>query len=353
MKFGTSILPTHFLAQHLSLQQILFGTLFMLVGQMFLLVILTTFSAKISWRFALFSALVYILFSVSILNVYQFYFASFINGFGLFFFYIFYNIAHFEKTPKAQRGHSSALMYIVPSIIGIIAPLLAGFIAQFNLTLLWIVSIFSFFIAFYIVKFQEDFKISYSLKSAVSEVKATRIFIFIEGIWEAMVIGIIPIFTLFFIKTPFNYGLFLTYLAAVSIIANFSLGRLSDRLQKRTIFLYPLTIVMALVTVSFSIVNANIITWIILAGVIQFLLPLFWNISTAMVVDVHPNLRLAIPGRELILAMGRIIGLVLAVLSFSFEKAPFYIFIILGSIFLLYPALLFWRTKISKTYSYL
>jgi MFS family permease len=353
IKFGTSILPTHFLNQHLNLQQILFGTLVMLIGQMVLLITLTKFSSKKSWRLASFCVLFYILLSASILNVYQFYLASFIYGLGLYFFYIFYNIAHFEYTPKNKRGHSSALMFIAPSLIGIIAPLSAGIIAQFNIILLWVISIISFFVVFYFIKFQEDFKISYSLKNSISEIKATRIFIFIEGIWEAMVMGIIPVFTLFFIKTPLNYGLFLTYLAVVSVVANFSLGKLTDRLQKRTIFLYPLTIVMALVTILFTIVNGNIIVWMILVGIIQFLLPLFWNISTAMVVDTHPNLRLAIPGREFVLAMGRIVGLVVAVISFSFEKTPFYIFIILGLIFLLYPILLFWRARITRTYTYL
>jgi len=351
--FGTSILPTHFFAQHLSLQQMMLGSVLRFVAQILLLITLTTFTSKLSWRFALISSFIYILLSVSIYSTFQFYVASFINGFALFFFYIFYNIAHFEHTPQKQRGHSSALMFIVPSFIGIAAPLLAGYIAQVNLVFLWIISFVSFFISFYLVRLQENFQISYKIKAAIKEIKATRVFIFVEGVWEAMVIGVIPIYTLYFIKTPLRYGIFLSYLALVSIIANFTLGKITDRWQKRTIFLYPLTIIMACTTILFVTVKSNLVSWIILTGIIQFLLPLFWNISTAMVVDTHPNLQLAIPGREFMLATGRILGLLMAFISFTIEKSPYYIFIILGLILFFYPITLFWNTKVSKTYSYL
>lgn len=351
--FGTSILPAHFLTQHLNLQQMMFGSVLKFVAQVLLLLTLTTFTAKISWRLALISSLIYILLSISIYSTFQFYVASFINGFAMFFFFIFYNIAHFTHTPQEKRGHSSALMFITPSLIGIVAPLLAGYVTQINLILLWIISLISFFVSFYLVRFQENFQISYQIRTAIKEIKATRIFIFLEGIWEAVPFGVIPIYTLYFIKTPLEYGAFLSYLALISVIANFTLGKITDKLHKRTIFLYPLTIIMACTTILFITVKSNLVSWLILTGIIQFLLPLFWNVSTAMVIDTHPNLQLAIPGREFLLAVGRILGLLMAFVSFSVEKSPYFIFIILGLIFFLYPITLFWNTKISKTYSYL
>ena len=93
--------------------------------------------------------------------------------------------------------------------------------------------------------------------------------------------------------------------------------------------------------------------WIILSGLIQFLIPLFWNTSTAMVIDAHPNLKLAIPGREMMLASGRFLGLLAVYVSFLLEAQPVYIFILLGIVMLLYPLNLFWNVKIKKEYSYL
>lgn len=353
ISFGTSILPIHFLSQHLSLQQILLGTVLKFIAQIILLITLTTFSSRISWFFALISSLIYIALSISIKTPIQFYGASLINGFTMYFFYIFYNIAHFEHTPRGEKGHSSALMFIVPSFIGIVAPLFAGYITQVNIIFLWIISLASFFISFSLVFFQNNFQISYNLWDAVREIKATRIFIFIEGIWEAIPFGVVPIYTLYFIKTPLKYGMFLSYLALVSIVANFVLGKLTDKLNKRILFLYPLTILMACTTILFAYTKSNLASWIVLASVLQFLLPLFWNVSTAMVIDSHTNLKLAIPGREFMLATGRVLGLMMAVISFNMEKAPYYIFIILGIALFLYPILLFWNSQIVKNHSYL
>lgn len=351
--FSTSIFPTHFLAQHLNLQQMLLGVVLKFVAQIILLLTLTKLTSRISWRLALVTSLISIFLSISIKNSFQFYTASLIGGFAMFFFYPFYNIAHFMNTPREKKGHSSALMFIVPSFIGIFAPLLAGYIAQENIVFLWIMSLVSFLISFYLAGSQENFQLSYAVGAAIGEIKTTRVFLFLEGIWEAVPFGVVPIYTLYFIQTPLKYGIFLSYLAVVSIIANFALGRMTDKLQKRIVFLYPLTIILACTTLLFVVVKSNLVSWLILTGIIQFFLPLFWNVSTAMVIDSHTNLQRAIPGRELILAIGRILGLSLVFISFNVEKSPHYIFIILGLILFLYPIMLFWNTRVIKTHAYL
>lgn len=83
-------------------------------------------------------------------------------------------------------------------------------------------------------------------------------------------------------NSAFFYGVFLSYISLVSITANLTLGKLTDKLQKRVLFLYPLTIIMALVTFTFPFATKNITHWIIVTGIIGFLLPLFWNVSTAL-----------------------------------------------------------------------
>jgi hypothetical protein len=59
-------------------------------------------------------------------------------------------------------------------------------------------------------------------------------------------------------------------------------------------------------------------------------------------------MRLLMPGRELMLSGGRVLGLLLVFISFTFEKSPFYIFIALGMAMLMYSILLFWKTKVLK-----
>lgn len=353
VSFSGSILPTHFLEQGLDFRQMMLGKLLLFSSQIIFLIFLTSFRSKNAWRLALILNFGYILLSIKILSPYQFYTANILSGLALFLFYTFYNIGHFENTPQEKRGYSSALMFSVGPVIGIFAPLASGYFAKVNISILWILSGVFFLLAFYFTKRQENFRLTYTLKSALAEIKATRWFIFIGGIWEAMALGIIPIFTLFFIKEPLKYGGYLAYLALVSVLANLILGKFTDKIQKRAAFLYPLTISMAVLTLFFNLAVRSLFSWIIFTGLLQFLLPLFWNVSTAMVIDSHPNLRLAIPGREFMLGAGRVVGLLIALLSFSLEKIPHNVFFVLGFIMFLYPAMLFWNTRISKKYSYL
>ncbi|MDO8487207.1 MAG: hypothetical protein Q7S45_02865 [Candidatus Curtissbacteria bacterium] len=287
------------------------------------------------------------------MNPVQFYVALFISGLYLFFFFVFYNIAHFEYTKREKIGESSALMFSFGPIISILAPLLAGFFARVNISLNWLFSVCLFLICILLVKSQKDFYLKFETKASLQYIKPTRSFIFIGGIWEALVLGIIPVYTLFFIKTPLNYGIFLSYLGVIAVVSNLLFGRFTDRIQKRSVFLYPITLAIALVTFLFVLAAKNIYLWIILAGTISFLLPFFWNVSTAMIVDAHENLRMAIPARELTLGSGRAIGLLIVFLSFFVEKSPKYIFIFLGFVMLLYPLNLYWNTKIKKKYQYL
>lgn len=351
--FSTSILPTYFFGQGLTLNQMMLGKTIFFSGQIVLLFSLKNLFAKFSWRMALVSSIIYIFLIINLQSLIPFYIGQFINGMSLFFFFVFYNIAHFELTPKDKTGSSSALMFILPSLVSVFAPLVAGYLAQINMIFIWIISTILFVVCYYLVRSQNDFKVVYSIKESLAEIKSTRIFILLEGLWEALPFGIIPIYTLFFIKDPLPFGAYLAYLSLISIIANFLLGRFSDKIRKRIIFLYPITIAIAVTTFLFPISTNSLFLWVILTSVLQFLLPIFWSVSTAFVVDSHADLKKVIPGREIVLAVGRLIGLSLAFLSFTFENQPKYIFLILGLFMLIYPVVLYIRTKVKKSHVYL
>ena len=199
--------------------------------------------------------------------------------------------------------------------------------------------------SFLLTKFQTDFPIKYDLSASFQAIKSTRLIVFLQGIWESLPFGIIPVFSLHFIKSPLYYGTFIAYLSLMSVIANLVLGHLSDKLQRRLAFLYPITLLMAVTTFLFPLVTANLVFWLILTGVVQFLCPLFWNFSAAWFVDQHPDHNRSMPIRELVLAIGRIVGLFFAWISFRLEIIPTNIFYLLGAVMLLYPAVLFYNTK--------
>lgn len=351
--FSKSILPTHFLDQGIDFKEQALGFVFVFLPQIILILSFRKFSSRIAWYLSPIFFFASILLLIRITGSLQFYLSAVLSGCSLTFFFILYNVAHFQKTEQKNIGKSSALMFSLFPAINIAAPLLAGFLAQINSLFLWIGSFVSFLITIFLVSKQANIEVSYTVKKALAELKPTRLLIFLEGIWEALPFAIVPIYTLYFIQTPAFYGTFLAYLAGAGLVANLVLGRFTDKVQKRAVFLYPITISLALITFLFPTTTQNIFYWALAAGAIQFLLPLFWNLTTAMIVDTSPNLILAIPGRELTLASGRILGVFLVFLSFSLEKTPHYIFFILGVVMLLYPATLYWKTKISKQYKYL
>lgn len=351
--FSGSVLPTHFLTEGLNFQQMMLGRVFGLVAQLFILTFVTNLWSRRSWRLAAISSLIYLLLVIKIHSALQFYVAWAFAGFATTLFFVSYNIAHFENTPKEKRGFSSAMMFALPPLIKFVAPLAAGLIATWSMNWLWGLAVFFFVLPITLANFPDNFQIKYSVKKAWREIRATRWFIVIEGVWEALSMGIVPIYTLYFIKDPLPYGAYLAYLSLLAILANLIFGRFTDKVQKRAVFLYPVTIILALMTLLFGAATNDLVLWVTATGGIAFMLPLFWNVSTALVVDAHQNLRLAIPGRELALASGRLLGMLLALASFILEPTPHIIFFVLAGVMLLYPALLFWNTKVSKKYKYL
>lgn len=351
--FSRTLLPQQFSHLGFSFKEITLGYILFFSGQLIGLLIFRKMMTRTAWYLALIIWMIFIFLVPRITSIAQFLPLMIFAGFNMFFFWVFYNIAHFELTPQQKRGESTAFMVGIPSIIVIIMSFLAGLVAQINMNLIWIFAFPAFLLNLYLIHFQKNLRVEYRIIEAIKTVRSTSSLVFWEGVWEAMIFGIIPIYTLFFISTPADYGTFIAYLALMGAISNLLLGRFTDKIQKRSIFLYPVTILLAIVTFLFPIAVKNLQVWTILAGSISFLLPLFWNLIIAIIADTHSNLKLAFPGREIFLTSGRITGLTLVFLSFTFEKSPKIIFFVLGSAILLLPITLYWNTKIKKNYSYL
>lgn len=109
---------------------------------------------------------------------------------------------------------------------------------------------------------------------------------------------------------------------------------------------------LAILTIALSYSLSSIYAWIAITGLIQFLIPIFWNITTSFIVDKHSNLEIAIPGREILLAVGRMLGLGITYLGFQYNYVQ-PTFMVLALVILLLPTALFWNTTIKKKYIYL
>ncbi len=343
--FSSSVLGPYFLEQAVSLKQMILGNAwFFLTGSLWL-VIIKTYSSRTAWWQAIVLSIIAILVVVRVDNLWQYYWYCILLGLGNVLFFIPYNISHFRLTPSHRTSFSAGIMFSIFPVIAFVAPLLAGRLAEMSYLYIWYGSILFFFVAIFLVKFQSRFEYRFNFRQDLAYLKPTWLIVVLQGLWEPIVFGVIPVFTLNFITTPLAFGTYFSYLGLVAILANLFLGRLSDKLNRRLRFLIPTTILMGLGTMFLPWAANGLILWLVITGIIEFLAPLFWNFSTAYFVDRQPDHVRSMPAREWILSVSRMIGFLLVFFNFYFQIKPTIIFYFLGGVMLLYPLVLIYNTR--------
>lgn len=350
--FSGSVLPVHYLESGVTMTQMAIGQLIIFATHSIALLIIRQYRAKMGFYLSTILGFVQLLFVVHIQSIWQFYLSSVIAGITIHLLYTAYNYAHFSNTKSGNVGVSSGIMFSIPRIIGVVLPLVAGYIIGLNITILWLLSGILAICTLFTIPALDDFQMNYSLKKMIQSTKSVRLFLIYEGIWSALIFAIIPIYTLTFIHKPESFGIFIAYIGLAGFIANMVLGKLTDRLKKRSVFLYPVTIILAVITYAFPYFQSSLWGWLIIAGLTTFFTPMFWNLTCALVIDNTDHHDESIPGRELFLDIGRLIGLSATVVSFIYESQPTYIFLFLGTAMICFFLNLVIQ-RISGRYTYL
>lgn len=350
-RVSSSIVPAYLLGQGITINQMFLANALQFLPMLLVLLFVRIPSAKLSWRLAIISGLLAV---VSIINVqysFQVYLTYIFGGISLALFFLYYNIGHFLYTPKDKTGVSGGVMYAVSPAISIFAPLIAGSLAMSNINNLWIVCLISFCIAYGLTYRQTDFKIAYSIAESLQSIRSVRIPILLEGIWESVLFAYIPLTTLHFISSPGSYGQYLAYLSLIGTIAGLLLGYFSDKRGKRSCLLTPISLVLAGLTLAMIWGAKSLSIWIIVTSAIQFMIPIFWNISTALMVDQNLDLKVAFPGREIVLAFGRLLGLAFTYICIINSQTSL-LSIVLALVILALPAYLYYQSNITKQFVY-
>lgn len=352
MKIGGAIVPAYLHQTGTSINKLFIANAIQFLPMVVILVFARLRSAKAAWRASLIFGLLSFLSIINIQSPYQVYLTYLLGGASLALFFVYYNIGHFLYTPKGKTGTSGALMYAISPSISIVAPLLAGTLAVNNINYLWLLALISFGVAFALTYRQSDFVVDYTLAKTLDEIKSTRMPIFIEGVWESVLFAIIPVLTLNFISDVGNYGRYLSYLSLIGTIAGFILGRYTDKYGKRSYLLLPISITLSILTLTLIYCQQSLIAWIIITSMIQMVIPIFWNIMTALVVDQGADLKMVFPGREIILATGRLVGLSCTAYLVSIGQVNIAL-LLLALVILILPAYLHYQSKVLRRYTYL
>lgn len=253
-----------------------------------------------------------------------------------------YNILYFEKTQKEKHLQEITFYWAISIVIGVFAPLVAAYIWHIvGLTLFIIIYVFFTVISLLLLNYVPAETYRYNIKEGLTYLKGLRTINMIDGALQRTNGIIILIFSLQYINNELDFGKFLSIIGLVALFVAFPMAKLSDKKQRRTIFIWPISIAAGLIVMSFYFVN---FFWqfFVLALILKGLLVLSEPIRSNIVLDKKEKRAITWISREIYLNIGRLIlmAVLVMMLYFGWYKETF---IVMGALHLLFPVVVYFK----------
>ena len=307
-----------------------------LIGIIFLPKIQMSAKRAMFWGIIQSALIVFVL--IKIHSPIQLYLSAIFSGLNVIFFWIPCNIMFFKFSSENKRGTNSGMYFLITPIIGVTLQPLAGIVAEkFGFEVVFLFGFFTYIIPILLLKLLPDFEWNLNIKEEFSKIKfnwAT----FFQGATSRINYTLIPIFSLFFLKTPRQFGNFFGYLAIIAGVASVLNGYISDKIKNRKIFFYLFTSLAVISLVPLAYIE-NIYYWGIFVGISSLCMNLanpFWltfNLDYYKDLGVDKTMAL----REVFLNSGYIFTLLVVFLVFYFTSSTKISLIIISSLCCLFP----------------
>lgn len=339
VSLGRGFLPVWFQQNGFGYSLIIIYFLIKLALPAVILLFRQRFSTKKSLALALLSEIALMLTVFHFFHYTQIYLIALFSGMTVVYFYLVYNTLFFENTPKDKRATSSSLYGVAGPFLGVIIPLLAGFISKrYGFSSLFLAAIVFLMICLLLVKSLPQTEFTSDLRLILRKNRFLVTPMFIRGIMESASLTAIPVFTLLFINKPLPYGIYFSYLAFISVGASLLLGYVSDKIKKRTVFLYPSTITTAIVIILFGF-SKSLYAWTIISGIFSFVSAIDGSFVTTVVLDKASSVSEGMIAREFLVGVGRMVGSAICLVPLLLGGTPQTAMIFIGLIYLLFPLL--------------
>jgi|GEM_PF-1763244 len=247
-----------------------------LVGMVFLPKI--QMSAKRAMMIGILQSALIIFVLIKIWNPAQLYLSAIFSGLNIIFFWIPYNTMYFKFSSEEKRGTNSGMYFLITPIIGItLQPLTGVFAEKFGFEIMFLIGFCSYIIPLALLYFLPNFDWYLNVKEEFSKIKFNWS-TFFQGVTSRVNWSLIPIFSLFFLKTPKQFGAFFGYLAIVTALSSVLNGYISDKIKNRKVFFYLFTSLAVVSFLPLAFVQ-NIYYWSIFAGIASLCMSLanpFW-----------------------------------------------------------------------------
>jgi MFS family permease len=169
------------------------------------------------------------------------------SGLILGLFWVSFNYCFFAGSADHQHAKDSSLYFILGPLVGIVMPPLGALVIDsFSYHVLFSITCVAMFIPFLLIHGKYfDHKETIIFKDADRAFSGIRLIAFFDGALHFFQGHFLTIYILLFLKTEYEFGSLLSYLAIISLSVSFVLSYVSDKYKKRTQILYPLLLLMA------------------------------------------------------------------------------------------------------------
>jgi len=275
---------------------------------------------------------------IDIHSSYQLYISAILTGLNVIFFWIPYNMMYFKYSSEKKRGLNSGMYFLITPIVSIILQPFAGLVAEkFGFETVFLIGIFLYVIPIFITRFLPNFEFDLNIKKELVNTGFNWPNLF-QGFILRISYSLIPLFTLFFITTPKDFGNFFGYLAILATVASLINAYFSDKMKSRKIFFYIFTIFAVISFLPLAFID-NVHGWIIFTGISSLCIYLANPFWFAFSFDYYKNINVekTIVLREIFLDLGYVMTLLVIFIVFYFTSSTKISLIVVSLIACIFP----------------
>jgi len=325
-----------FFKEHITLSQLLLGEFLASTAVALYLTFRRALFSRFDMRlgFILYGLVLLLFFLPFSLPIFFTYFI--LRGIGIMTFYTPYNILFFNQSKRGRSLQDMTWYWGVGIAAGVIAPIFGGFVlGNFSFGVFLALGASVLFCGAWLSGKAKKEEYRYTVAQGLNHLRSLRTVVTIDGALHKVMMVVIPIYGLLYFSDELDYGMFLSLVAVVALLFSFRMAKLSDKLQKRRIFIWPLSIAAGIATGLFYFAE-SFWAFLALALILRALSVMVEPIRSNIIQDKKKKSHLNWISREIYLNIGRALMLgVVALMMYAGLQQE--IFIFLASLHILFP----------------
>ena len=297
-----------FLKSHFSFAEISLQSAVNYSAPILLLPFIRIFRPRVMMLTAFAIAIVRVLLAIHIHTLWDLHLNAFLAGIYLVLFWVPYEILYFKKQDVSTHGKSSAWYFGMMSTMGIIAPLVAGLVADhFGYPMLFFVSALCMLMPIALAWNLPDVRIAETLSASLRHLRRVSSLLIFDGFFLSIPTCLIALSLLSFTHSASQFGTIASLVSVVATLVSLGVADLSDRKQNRGMIIYPLTILSSLLLIILGL-QKTLPSFVAILMIFTSLRTILQPVMNALPMDLCTDHTKLYIGRQFYISVGRVIG---------------------------------------------